>query len=112
MIGLFLGVEVFWSDYSCFEEEVNTTTERTMEDRKMLVKNYQAEVDDDHKLAKEEYEIVLLMQFLKQTINDWLMDRYTQRHFLWQYIKPDFLPTYQLDKSGQRQMEFWLKIIQ
>ena len=61
--GSFLGVEVFWSDYSCFEEEVNTTTERTIEDRKMLVKNYQAEVDDDHKLAKEEYEIMLLMQF-------------------------------------------------
>ena len=60
-----VGVENFWSDYSCFEDEVNTTAERTMEDRKMLVKKYQAEVDDDHKLAKEEYEILSLMDIIE-----------------------------------------------
>ena len=59
IIRSFLGVENFWSDYSCFEDEVNTTNERTMEDRKMIVKKYQDEVDDDHKLAKEEYVIVV-----------------------------------------------------
>ena len=51
-------MEEFWTDYSVFEDEVNKEHTKDSEERKAIVQKYRAAVDDDYKLAKDEYVFV------------------------------------------------------
>ena len=95
-------MESFWTQYSVFEDSIIIPTEHRAEERALIAQKQKSVVDDDHKLATEEY-------FHSPSF---IVFRYKRRNDRWQFITLDDLPLHEINRNGQRQIEYWIRAIE
>ena len=73
-----------------FEDSIIIPTEHRAEERALIAQKQKSVVDDDHKLATEEY-------FHSPSF---IVFRYKRRNDRWQFITLDDLPLHEINRNG------------